>query len=104
MFEVKNIEGVNLTENPVIAKMSKYNHEQLLFCNDNDTGLKAIIAIHNTKLGPALGGTRMWNYNNETEALDDVFDTIFPLSESNPAGTSILINLSGLDFFFEFNK
>ncbi len=72
MFEVKNIEGVNLTENPVIAKMSKYNHEQLLFCNDNDTGLKAIIAIHNTKLGPALGGTRMWNYNNETEALDDV--------------------------------
>ncbi|MBB77810.1 MAG: leucine dehydrogenase [Crocinitomicaceae bacterium] len=72
MFEVKNIEGVNLKENPVIAKMSKYNHEQLLFCNDNDTGLKAIIAIHNTKLGPALGGTRMWNYNNETEALDDV--------------------------------
>jgi len=72
MFQVKNIEDINLTENPVLSKMSIYNHEQLLFCNDNDTGLKAIISIHNTKLGPALGGTRMWNYNNETEALDDV--------------------------------
>lgn len=72
MFEVKNIEDVNLAENPVIAQMSKYNHEQLLFCNDNATGLKAIIAVHNTVLGPALGGTRMWAYNNENEALNDV--------------------------------
>lgn len=72
MFEVKNIEDVNLSENPVIAQMSKYNHEQLLFCNDNETGLKAIIAVHNTVLGPALGGTRMWTYNNEMEALNDV--------------------------------
>lgn len=72
MFEVKNIEEVNLSENPVIAQMSKYNHEQLLFCNDNDTGLKAIIAVHNTVLGPALGGTRMWAYKNEMEALNDV--------------------------------
>lgn len=52
--------------------MSQYNHEQLLFCNDNATGLKAIIAVHNTTLGPALGGTRMWAYNNENEALVDV--------------------------------
>ena len=72
MFEVKNIEDTNLMENPVIAQMSKYNHEQLLFCNDNATGLKAIIAVHNTTLGPALGGTRMWMYNNELEALNDV--------------------------------
>jgi leucine dehydrogenase len=72
MFEVKNIEDTNLAENPVIAQMSKYNHEQLLFCNDNETGLKAIIAVHNTVLGPALGGTRMWAYNNEMEALTDV--------------------------------
>jgi leucine dehydrogenase len=72
MFEVKNIEDVNLAENPVIAQMSKYDHEQLLFCNDNSTGLKAIIAVHNTVLGPALGGTRMWMYNNEMEALNDV--------------------------------
>lgn len=72
MFEVKNIEDVNLQENPVLAQMSKYDHEQLLFCNDNSTGLKAIIAVHNTVLGPALGGTRMWTYNNELEALNDV--------------------------------
>ncbi len=72
MFEVKNIEDTNLAENPVIAQMSKYNHEQLLFCNDNATGLKAIIAVHNTTLGPALGGTRMWPYASETDALNDV--------------------------------
>lgn len=72
MFEVKDIKDTNLAENPVIAQMSNYNHEQLLFCNDNATGLKAIIAVHNTVLGPALGGTRMWMYNNELEALNDV--------------------------------
>ncbi len=72
MFEVKNIEDTDLAKNPVIAQMSQYDHEQLLFCNDNATGLKAIIAVHNTTLGPALGGTRMWTYNNEMEALNDV--------------------------------
>lgn len=72
MFEVKNIEATNLIDNPVLAQMSKYSHEQLLFCNDNETGLKAIIAVHNTVLGPALGGTRMWAYKNEMEALTDV--------------------------------
>lgn len=72
MFEVKEIKDLNLAENPVISQMSMYNHEQLLFCNDTATGLKAIIAVHNTVLGPALGGTRMWMYNNEMEALNDV--------------------------------
>ena len=72
MFEVKDIKDTNLADNPVIAKMSQFNHEQLLFCNDNATGLKAIVAVHNTTLGPALGGTRMWKYNNELEALNDV--------------------------------
>lgn len=47
-------------------------HEQVVFCHDPTVGLKAIIAIHNTALGPALGGTRMWNYKNEEEALIDV--------------------------------
>lgn len=72
MIETKELKDVDLASNPVIAQMSQYNHEQLLFCNDNDTGLKAIIAVHNTTLGPALGGTRMWMYNNEMEALNDV--------------------------------
>ncbi len=53
--------------------IDKYGeHEQVVFCRDKDTGLKAIIGIHNTSLGPALGGTRMWNYKTEEEALIDV--------------------------------
>ncbi|MES2837274.1 MAG: Glu/Leu/Phe/Val dehydrogenase dimerization domain-containing protein [Bacteroidota bacterium] len=68
-MEVKELKAM---ENPVIQQMSIHNHEQILFCNDNETGLKAIIAVHNTTLGPALGGTRMWKYNNEMEALNDV--------------------------------
>jgi leucine dehydrogenase len=72
MFEVKDIKDSDLVGNPVIERMSQFDHEQLLFCNDNATGLKAIIAVHNTTLGPALGGTRMWNYANEQEALNDV--------------------------------
>ena len=50
---------------PVFGQHSFDDHEQIVFCNDKDTGLKAIIGIHNTVLGPALGGTRMWNYANE---------------------------------------
>lgn len=57
---------------PVFGQLSFDDHEQIVFCNDKDTGLKAIIGIHNTVLGPALGGTRMWNYNTEWEALNDV--------------------------------
>ncbi|MEY8848448.1 Glu/Leu/Phe/Val dehydrogenase [Psychroserpens sp. XS_ASV72] len=57
---------------PVFGQISYDDHEQIVFCNDKDTGLKAIIGIHNTVLGPALGGTRMWNYENEWEALNDV--------------------------------
>ncbi len=57
---------------PVFGQVSFDGHEQVVFCNDKDTGLKAIIGIHNTVLGPALGGTRMWNYANEWEALNDV--------------------------------
>ena len=41
------------------------DHEEVIFCHDKNVGLKAIIAIHNTALGPALGGTRMWNYKSE---------------------------------------
>ena len=56
----------------VIKRMTFMGHEQVVFCQDVETGLKAIIAIHDTTLGPALGGTRMWNYVNEKDALDDV--------------------------------
>lgn len=56
----------------LLDKMESMGHEQVVFCQDKDTGLKAIIAIHNTVLGPSLGGTRMWNYKSEADALNDV--------------------------------
>jgi leucine dehydrogenase len=72
MINTREVTAEDIAMNPVIAAMSQYDHEQLLFCNDNATGLKAIIAVHSTVLGPSLGGTRMWMYNNELEALKDV--------------------------------
>lgn len=61
-----------LKQDPVFGQLSFDAHEQIVFCNDEDTGLKAIIGIHNTVLGPALGGTRMWSYKSEWDALNDV--------------------------------
>ena len=49
-------------------------HEQVVFCHDEPTGLKAIIAIYSTALGPALGGTRFYPYASEQDALDDVLN------------------------------
>jgi len=51
---------------------STMGHEEVVFCHDKSTGLKAIIAIHDTTLGPALGGTRMWDYADEEAAITDV--------------------------------
>lgn len=50
------------------------HHEQVVFCHDEATGLKAIIAIYSTALGPALGGTRFYPYRSEAEALTDVLN------------------------------
>ncbi|MCR9153886.1 MAG: leucine dehydrogenase [Bacteroidetes bacterium] len=61
-----------VVDGAVFASASFKDHEQVVFCNDAETGLKAIIGIHDTTLGPALGGTRMWNYENELEAIRDV--------------------------------
>lgn len=55
----------------IFSEMIKYDYEQVVFCQDKATGLKAIIAIHDTTLGPALGGCRMWNYQSEEEAITD---------------------------------
>lgn len=51
--------------------MEKYDYEQLIFCQDKNSSLKAIIAIHDTTLGPALGGVRMWPYETEEQAIED---------------------------------
>lgn len=68
---------VDTTPAPVAAmhvfdQIQELQHEQVVYCYDEPTGLKAIIGIHNTVLGPALGGTRMWAYTSEAEALNDV--------------------------------
>ena len=52
--------------------MEHDEHEQIIFCSNKDAGLRAIIAIHDTRLGPAFGGTRMWNYDSVDSALKDV--------------------------------
>ncbi len=56
----------------IFETIARSGHEQVVFCQNQDAGLKAIIAIHNSVLGPALGGLRMWPYASEAEALDDV--------------------------------
>jgi leucine dehydrogenase len=92
MITVKDIKQTNLSDKLVFGHMSIFDHEQVVFCNDNATGLKAIIAIHNTILGPALGGTRMWSYKSEAEALTDVLRLSRGMSyKSSCAG----INLGG---------
>lgn len=55
----------------IFTSLQKYDYEQLLFCQDKNSGLKAIIAIHDTTLGSAVGGCRMWTYNTENEAIED---------------------------------
>ncbi len=69
-MEIKEIEKIDKPS--VFGDLSEMGHEQIVFCNDNATGLKAVIGIHDTTLGPALGGTRMWQYTNEQEAITDV--------------------------------
>jgi leucine dehydrogenase len=64
--------GNSSLTNSILDQLSASGHKKVVFCNDPDTGLKAIIAIHDTTLGPALGGTRMWSYATESEALEDV--------------------------------
>jgi len=59
-------------ERPIFEQISGTEHEQISFCYDKDSGLKSIIAIHNTVLGPSLGGTRFWNYTDENQAVKDV--------------------------------
>jgi valine dehydrogenase (NAD+) len=71
----------------VFAKHS--GHEQVVYCSDQATGLKAIIAIYSTALGPALGGTRFYPYADEEDALSDVLN----LSK----GMAYKASLAGLD-------
>ena len=55
----------------IFELMSEHDYEQVIYFSDNETGLKGITVIHNTVLGPSLGGARLWNYESEEEALRD---------------------------------
>ncbi len=55
----------------VFDYMGRYGHEQVILCQNREVGLRAVIAIHDTTLGPALGGTRMWPYQTEEDAILD---------------------------------
>lgn len=72
--------------------LEKYDYEQLVICQDRTSGLKAIICIHDTTLGPALGGTRMWNYESEEDAILDALRLAKGMTYKNAAAG---LNLGG---------
>ena len=76
----------------VFEYLEKYDYEQLVICQDKTSGLKAIICIHDTTLGPALGGTRMWNYASEEEAILDALRLARGMTYKNAAAG---LNLGG---------
>lgn len=76
----------------IFQELQKYDYEQLLFCQHKESGLKAIIAIHDTTLGPALGGTRMWPYESEKAAIEDALRLARGMTYKNAAAG---LNLGG---------
>jgi leucine dehydrogenase len=70
-FAMRETAGVGALS-MIFETLDTFGHEQVVFCHNKDAGLKAIIAIHNTVLGPGLGGLRMWPYKTEADALNDV--------------------------------
>lgn len=76
----------------IFKYMEKYDYEQLIMCQDKESGLKAIIAIHDTTLGPALGGCRMWTYASEEQAIEDALRLARGMTYKNAAAG---LNLGG---------
>ena len=69
----------------VLSMIREYGHEEVAFFNNEKAGLKCIIGIHSTKLGPALGGCRLWPYKSEEDALFDVLRLSRGMSFKNAA-------------------
>ncbi len=99
----------------VLARMDAYGHERIVFGRDEATGLRAIIAIHDTTLGPAVGGTRFLDYASEEDALYDVLRLSRGMSLKNAAaglplggGKAVLIGdpkkLKGREFFHAYGR
>ncbi|UPM55745.1 Leu/Phe/Val dehydrogenase [Gottfriedia acidiceleris] len=76
----------------IFKYLETYDYEQVVFCQDKESGLKAIIAIHDTTLGPALGGTRMWTYETEEAAIEDALRLAKGMTYKNAAAG---LNLGG---------
>ncbi|GAA0495938.1 Glu/Leu/Phe/Val dehydrogenase [Alkalibacterium indicireducens] len=69
----------------IFKALEEYDYEQLIFMNDKETGLKAITCIHDTTLGPGLGGTRYWTYEKEEEAILDAMRLAKGMTYKNAA-------------------
>ncbi|MBD7964581.1 branched-chain amino acid dehydrogenase [Fictibacillus norfolkensis] len=76
----------------IFKYMETYDYEQMVICQDKQSGLKAIICIHDTTLGPALGGTRMWTYETEDAAIEDALRLAKGMTYKNAAAG---LNLGG---------
>ncbi len=76
----------------IFERMEQADYEQLVFCHDKASGLKAIICIHDSTLGPALGGCRFWNYQSEEDAIVDVMRLAKGMTYKNAAAG---LNLGG---------
>jgi leucine dehydrogenase len=76
----------------IFDTMTKYGHEQVVMCHDQASGLRAVIAIHNTILGPALGGCRMWPFESEEAAVNDALRLSRGMTYKNAAAG---LNLGG---------
>jgi len=99
----------------VVKAMKEYGHEQIVFAQDKKLGLNAIIAVHSTVLGPALGGTRFWNYASEDDALFDVLRLSRGMTLKNAAaglklggGKAVIIGdparLKSREFFHAYGR
>jgi leucine dehydrogenase len=85
-------EEILTVESDIFNQLYTMGHESVVFCSDPETGLKAIIGIHSTVLGPALGGLRFWHYEHDADALTDVLRLSRGMSLKNSAAG---LNLGG---------
>jgi leucine dehydrogenase len=90
----------------IFEYMNKYDYENVFICNDNATGLKAVIAIHDTTLGPAAGGCRMWKYENEIDAIFDAMKLARAMTYKYAAAGRELggVNLLSLEILKRINQ
>ena len=87
---VSQAQAASNTNAAVASQLAGTTHEQVVFCNDAASGLRAIIAIYSTALGPGLGGTRFYPYRSDEEAIADALNLSKAMAYKNA--------LAGLDF------